>query len=243
MKEIINASLERAAIKRGESSQPLRYLEIGVHKGETFQSVSSRIKEIEVIKEGVDPYGPFSHVHRMTSQVFFAINETFWKKKYDVIFLDALHFSPILDQEIGESLKILNEHGVLILDDTVPEKESSGSVEATSMVEWQKNLSYPLFKDYDPICEEASYKYFKNFPGYPEVNGDCWKSVARIRMTRPDLKVGSILPPARGCTLIVRGSQTLLASTPADQMDWDYFLNNHSNILQPTSVEDVLYNN
>ena len=86
MKEIINASLERAAIKRGESSQPLRYLEIGVHKGETFQSVSSRIKEIEVIKEGVDPYGPFSHVHRMTSQVFFAINETFWKKKYDVIF-------------------------------------------------------------------------------------------------------------------------------------------------------------
>ena len=241
MKHVIEAALESVVGKRDNSSQPLRYLEIGVHKGETFQSVATTIKGIDVIKEGVDPYGPFNEVHRMTSQLFFAINETFWKKKYDVIFIDALHFSPILNQEIDESLKILTKHGVVILDDPIPEKEDSGSVEVTSMVEWQKNLSYPLVKNYDPTCEESSYKYFKNFPGYPEVNGDCWKSVARIRMTRPDLRVGSILTP-RGCTLIVRGLQTLLEPTSADQMDWDYFLNNHFNILQPTSLQNILYN-
>ena len=243
MEDIINIALKRSLAERGEKDGPLRYLEVGVHKGDTLKAVSSNIQGVEVIKEGVDPYGPFGEVHRMTSQIFFAVNEAFWKKTYDVIFLDALHFSLILNQEIDESLKILNKNGVLILDDTMPKSEASGSIEEASLVGFQKNVSYPLFKEYDPMDPEASYKYFKDFPGYPEVNGDCWKSVARLRTTRPDLKVGSFrLGDGRGCTLAVWEPQTLLEEfIEPDQMDWSYFKANENAILNITTLDNVLY--
>jgi len=132
---------------------------------------------------------------------------------------------------------------VLILDDTMPKSEASGSIEEASLVGFQKNVSYPLFKEYDPMDPEASYKYFKDFPGYPEVNGDCWKSVARLRTTRPDLKVGSFrLGDGRGCTLAVWEPQTLLEEfIEPDQMDWSYFKANENAILNITTLDNVLY--
>ena len=62
-------------------------------------------------------------------------------------------------------------------------------------------------------------------------------------MTRPDLRVGSLLIPEidfRGCTLIVRGSQTLLDPVSSDHIDWDYFLENRNNILQFNSLQHIL---
>jgi len=229
MVDVINEALRIASNKKYNNDVPLRYLEIGVHTGATFNNVVTKVSDREVIKEGVDPYGPFNGVHRMTSQMFFALNEYFWKKKYDVIFIDAMHFSPITNQEIDESLKILKEPGMLVLHDTMPPKESSGTVTAESLVEYQKAVSNPLMQEYDP---KDSYKYFTNFPGFPDVNGDCWKSVVRIRMSRPDVKVCSFDEPYR-CTIVTRGTQPggLLDPVEPDEIDWNFFTQKYSGIL------------
>jgi len=69
MEDIINIALKRSLAERGEKDGPLRYLEVGVHKGDTFKAVSSNIQGVEVIKEGVDPYGPFGELLRFSSQL------------------------------------------------------------------------------------------------------------------------------------------------------------------------------
>jgi hypothetical protein len=234
---IINESLKRALLNRKEENKnaPLHYLEIGVHRGETFTGVLENLDGVEVIKEGIDPYGPFDdgRIYRMTSQVFFALNEVFWKKTYDVIFIDALHFSPVLNQEIDESLKILNKYGMIILDDTVPLYEASGQVKAEPLVNWSKLVSYPLFHTYSDTNEE-NFIYYKDFPGFPEVKGDCWKSVIRIRMTRPDVRVGSALYISRPITLLCKdATQTLLSTVEPEDITWDYFQKNYNDILCP----------
>ena len=73
-KEVINVLTE--------AQNGLKYLEIGVDQGATFDN----IKNVS-IKHGVDPYGSSKNItHRMSSQMFFTMNKYFFKQKYDVIF-------------------------------------------------------------------------------------------------------------------------------------------------------------
>ena len=234
MKHVIEESLRRVLRLRDKSDKPLHYLEIGVHYGDTFESVPNSIDGVEVIKEGVDPYGPYDVTHRMSSQVFFALNSMYWKKQFDVIFIDGLHLAPIVIQEIQESFLVLNKEGVLILDDTFPTTQEEAAVDVDSIVEWQKKVSYPRCRDYDPTCADKGYKHA------PTIQGDVWKAVAWLRITRPDLKIGSIPPTHRACTLIVKGSQSLLPSVPFEEMGWDYYQENQMEILLPTRLEDIL---
>ena len=95
------------------------YLEIGLDSGLNFNNVV----ELE-IKESVDPaHGQYSHAkptHKMTSDEFFktvAVNES---KKYDIIFIDGLHYSYQVDKDIQNSLNHLNEGGTIILHDCCP---------------------------------------------------------------------------------------------------------------------------
>jgi hypothetical protein len=192
------------------------------------------VSGVEIKKEGVDPYGKYEVAHRMTSQVFFAMNEYFWNKKYDVIFIDGFHFSPIVNQEIQESLKILNEDGVIILHDTTPNKEASGSVEEAPFVGWLKYVSYPQFHNYEP---DEGYPYASEFPGYPESNGDVWKSVVKIRMEENDLRVASI--QGHCCSLIKRGKQKLLKKVEKKEINWNYYINNFNEIFNPINPSDI----
>ena len=62
-----------------KNRKDISYLEIGVDQGHTFDKV-----EGVTIKHGVDPYGASKNItHRMSSQMFFAMNERFFKHKYD----------------------------------------------------------------------------------------------------------------------------------------------------------------
>ena len=110
---VIIESAITATISHGKKQ--INYLEIGVDEGLTFDKIKAEYNGIRVEKDGVDPYGEYTNnVHRMTSQVFFALNRQFWKKTYDVVFIDGCHFSPIVDEEIESSLKVLRPGGVII---------------------------------------------------------------------------------------------------------------------------------
>ncbi len=86
------------------------YLEIGCDNDKNF----SKIKIDHKI--GVDPLKGGNL--RMTSDVFFAQN----KKFFDIIFLDGLHIYEQTIKDIDNSLKFLNDNGVILVHDCLPKK-------------------------------------------------------------------------------------------------------------------------
>lgn len=96
------------------------YLEVGVQHGVTF-------KAIEISRrDAVDPNFRFDttafesdtvRFFSMTSDAFFSRH---CNRAYDLIFLDGLHtFSQCL-RDFCAALQVLNEGGVIVVDDTVP---------------------------------------------------------------------------------------------------------------------------
>ena len=86
------------------------YLEIGCDNDENF----SKIK-IEK-KIGVDPLK--GGTLRITSDDFFIKNN----EKFDIIFLDGLHTYEQTIKDIDNSIKFLNNNGVILVHDCLPKK-------------------------------------------------------------------------------------------------------------------------
>ena len=86
------------------------YLEIGCDKDENFSKI--KIKK----KVGVDPLR--GGTIRKTSDEFFKKNKDF----FDLIFLDGLHTYEQTIIDINNSLKIINNTGVIIIHDCLPKK-------------------------------------------------------------------------------------------------------------------------
>lgn len=85
-----------------------RYLEIGTFKNELFGYI--RCEE----KTGVDPVSGGNI--RKSSNDFFATN----KGKFDLIFIDGLHKYDQVKKDINNSLKFLNNAGIILLHDCMP---------------------------------------------------------------------------------------------------------------------------
>lgn len=90
-----------------------KYLEIGVGPGINFNSIECQYKIC------VDPNPTVPVSHRMTSDEFFSKN----KEKFDVIFIDGLHWSEQVYKDIINSLKVLNDQGYIICHDMNPISE------------------------------------------------------------------------------------------------------------------------
>lgn len=86
------------------------YLEIGCSENLTFN-------QIKIEKQGVDPVR--GGTHRMTSDHFFEINTS----KFDIIFVDGLHWCEQAYKDIINSLAILNDGGVILMHDCLPYTE------------------------------------------------------------------------------------------------------------------------
>ena len=85
------------------------YLEIGCYNDDCFA-------KINVTKKiGVDPF--MGGNVRMSSDDFFNIN----KDKFDCIFIDGLHTYEQVKKDIDNSLKFINDNGVIIVHDCLPE--------------------------------------------------------------------------------------------------------------------------
>ena len=100
--DIINKIIKK---KKFES-----YLEIGCQSDVNFSKII--IKN----KIGVDPQS--GGTHRMTSDDFFKQN----KSIFDLIFIDGLHVYEQVLKDIENSLKVLNDNGVILVHDCLPAK-------------------------------------------------------------------------------------------------------------------------
>jgi len=89
------------------------YLEIGVQNGINFHSIYCSKKV------GVDPDPSSAATVKMTSDDFFAVN----KDKFDLVFLDGLHWDDFFYRDVVNSLEVLNEGGIIICHDCLPECE------------------------------------------------------------------------------------------------------------------------
>ncbi len=87
-----------------------KYLEIGISDGNNFANINCKHKI------GVDPELTSPATYHFTSDDFFEKN----KETFDVIFLDGLHHSDQLERDINNSLKILNENGIILCHDMIP---------------------------------------------------------------------------------------------------------------------------
>ena len=93
-----------------DSKKYKNYLEVGCDKDENFSKINVE-KKI-----GIDPLK--GGTLRMTSDDFFKKND----EKFDLIFLDGLHTYEQTIKDIDNSLKFLNNHGVVIIHDCLPKK-------------------------------------------------------------------------------------------------------------------------
>lgn len=84
------------------------YLEIGTFKNDLFNHVKCNIKV------GVDPVSGGNI--RETSDAFFSENN----QKFDLIFIDGLHHYEQVKRDIFNSLKFLNNKGIILLHDCLP---------------------------------------------------------------------------------------------------------------------------
>ena len=119
--EVINSLIEKNNYKS--------YLEIGI------DNPANNFNKIKIeYKTGVDPYDQKLRVathwndnnkevfskqiqYVMTSDEFFKQNS----KKFDIVFIDGLHLDHQVRKDIENSLKFLNENGVIVLHDCLPE--------------------------------------------------------------------------------------------------------------------------
>lgn len=199
---------------------PTSYLEIGVDEGRTFQKIKSDIKH------GVDPYGTYEATYRMTSEMFFALNKRFMHHTYDVVLIDASHFSLIVDREIEESFNILNSGGYIVLHDTDPLTRKAQEVVLEDQIAYLRRLSYPHNRSHTDSLSVKTY------------NGDVWKSVAKIRMTNPTIDVFTVKHFC--CTVLFKGKRKKLMNRVSDaKLHWTFFVKNRKKILHPVDFSRI----
>lgn len=90
------------------------YLEIGVYNKTMYNRINCKDKEC------VDPDSKCDATYTMTSDAFF---QKYPNKRYDIIFIDGLHHSDVVDSDIRNSLSALNPNGVIVLHDCNPSTE------------------------------------------------------------------------------------------------------------------------
>ena len=208
----------------------VRYLEIGVDEGCTF----NKVKVTDDHKHGVDPYGGCENItHKMSSQEFFTYNKYFWKNTYDIIFIDGLHLSDIIIQEVKESLKILNPGGYILLHDVVPLYQSRQEV-------WWGDYEGFLESKINFKEENKSFHEYSKEKPWIGMNGDSWKAMAALR-THTDLCIASF--PTACCGLVSKSIGNFGFEKPPIPDDgmytWKYFQENMDTILNPIAMAQI----
>ena len=95
-----------------------KYLEIGIDQGINFKNIDINYKI------GVDPYSNYPDVIQKTSDDFFKSN----KEKFDIIFIDGLHHTDQVYQDIINALDYLNPQGYIICHDILPTSEQMQNI-------------------------------------------------------------------------------------------------------------------
>jgi hypothetical protein len=186
-----------------------KYLEIGVcNPDECFNLIECEDKD------SVDPGVEFTDnpvKYPFTSDDFFdRLNKGETDKpsgyKWDIIFIDGLHISHQVEKDILNSLDHLSEEGIIVLHDCNPPEM------------W--------FAREDLILD-----------GIPRAwNGTVWKSVYKLRATRPDLFVCTV-DTDWGVGIVKRGGQ-ICCDFDNSFFEYRVFESNRKDHLNLISVEE-----
>ncbi|WP_207533780.1 class I SAM-dependent methyltransferase [Desertivirga arenae] len=174
--DIIQAFLDKIKQKKGK----VNYVEIGVQTGFCFFKIKADkkvavdpnfiIKPTKKIKAYLNNFSNFNNVFfELTSDDFFSQKADYIKEigGIDVIFVDGLHMHEQVVVDVENSLRFLNEGGVILMHDCNPASYAA-SVRGYSPMEIRKNPP----------------------PGWTgEWNGDTWKALVELRSRRKDLKI------------------------------------------------------
>jgi hypothetical protein len=156
----------------------IRYLEIGVAHGYTFQAIKSDFKI------GVDPF-PKSRIKNSlenfkiipkTSDNFFESN----KQKFDLIFVDGMHTFKQTYSDLLNSLNSLAPGGVLLVDDVLPGDRFSAMPDINQCRR-------------DRIIAGEELETW---------SGDVFKSIIALKELHPNLEIATIITPDHPQSLI-----------------------------------------
>lgn len=166
--EIINANINnltyntdissRHEIINNFTNKDNKYLEIGVEYGYTFSNTHF------INKIGVDPDPKFEAKNNnilfsITSDEYFENN----KNKFDAIFIDGMHHCENVAKDFINSIKCLNDGGIIFIDDCIP-------------LNYNEQLKTPIMHYY----EKGILKYGE------EWTGDVWKFIYHLLLNYID---------------------------------------------------------
>lgn len=192
--EVLNAIIEKKIVKN--------YLEIGVNRGKCLFNIKGPEKRL-----AVDPYFNFNlwkkikaiaknsdnlknEYFEVTSDTFFIENKPFLQNnKIDLAFIDGLHTFEQSLKDTLNTLKHLNENGVIVLHDCNPLDELA-AFPANSIDDARKELA--------------------NLPNWKNIwNGDVWKTIVYIRKNHPEL-TAFVLDTDHGLGFVYKKERTNL---------------------------------
>ena len=224
----------------------IHYLEIGVDQGNTFNNV-----ENVSLKHGVDPYGACKNItHKMTSQLFFVMNKRFFNQKYDIIFIDGMHLSEFIWDEVIESLKILNDDGFIILHDTCPRWEPSQLVLEE---EYKKILNTVISPSEKKRLHWHEIPWDHHDSRLPETdmigyNGDAWKLLPYLRAMTGRSPINAVFSIPNACVTIISKKRIIafehneiihMQELPAEpeMLTYAYYYENFERIMNPFTMD------
>ena len=140
-KEIVQNTINRKKYKS--------YLEIGCFDNDLFNHVNC------LKKVGVDPYS--GGTLRKTSDDFFLKNE----ETFDCIFIDGLHYYQQVKKDINNSIKSLNQNGVIFVHDCLPNNVYDQAVPRCKYI-WNGDV-------WKAIVELRTFDYVNTYTCYADL--------------------------------------------------------------------------
>jgi len=165
--EIINANINKITynttfVSRHEiinafTDKQDKYLEIGVEYGYTFNNTHF------INKVGVDPDPKFDNnaIVKLTSDEYFS--KIKMDEKFDAVFIDGMHHCENVVRDFNNSLRHLNNGGIIFIDDCIP-------------LNYNEQLKVPKLHYY----ENGILKYGE------EWTGDVWKFIYYLLLNYSD---------------------------------------------------------
>lgn len=166
------------SIIRKRNLKNLKYLEIGIAHGYTFEAVRTDYKI------GVDPF-PKSRIKKQTSRMkidnrnsddFFASNS----QSFDFIFVDGMHTFEQSYTDLINSLNSITSRGVVLVDDVIPGDKYSAMPDIA-------------------LCNKERMKDGEELETW---SGDVFKSIIMLKDLHPNIEIRTIISPNHPQSLV-----------------------------------------
>ncbi len=126
-----------------------RYLELGIHLGQTFKAI------IAIDKTSVDTVHPA--MFQGTTDEYFAQLDS--EEKFDVIYIDACHDYHFVVKDFNDSLKHLNPGGLIFMHDMIPPTEELTKPQFCG-------TAFRFMYYISTMCLDKDYEYYSLHPDY-----------------------------------------------------------------------------